>query len=136
MKIAGTRKAKIAELKQKIEEGNQLVKKVIDLWKAKETTEEKKKEYRRDMNELFSVIQGLQEELKLTKMNKYHSSAFKWTPSPPNRRYRKAMLINTRKWSKNERNNGVGIEDTTDSRDSNQLLSEEQPVLSVPGSDI
>lgn len=44
-----------------------------------------------DKAKLLQVLEGLQEELRNTIMNKNSSSYFSFTPSPPNRKQRRAM---------------------------------------------
>jgi hypothetical protein len=43
------------------------------------------------LSQKSAVLDGLSEELKLTRMNKRSSKNFEWHPSPPNRRMRRAM---------------------------------------------
>jgi acetyl-CoA carboxylase alpha subunit len=99
------RKEKIRELKQVIElasadlKAAQILLRTISEEKP-ETAEDKAdqtnrvKEQLKLISQKAAILSGLGEELVQTRMNKHNSSSFSWTPSPPNRRMRRAAARN------------------------------------------
>lgn len=57
-----------------------------------EYNEEEVKKLQTDLAQRIAIISALEEEFKLTKMNKNMSSSFEWHPAPgPNRKARRVM---------------------------------------------
>jgi hypothetical protein len=87
------RKEKIRELKEVIKMATEEYRAMVEKYrtdKINETlTDETKKEYEQAIGTRGAVIEGLREELKMTRMNKNSSSFFEWHPSAPNRRTRR-----------------------------------------------
>lgn len=70
---------KIIELKEAIRKAE---KEQEQLASVIHVGEEPKKKQSKDLRELYVVIEGLKEELKLTIMNKIGSRNFEWIPTP------------------------------------------------------
>jgi phosphopantetheine adenylyltransferase len=107
------RRAKIKELKLKIKEASE---ELTIVRKQEVVTDEDKEKRRKNIVEYVSVISGLEQELKLTIMNRNLSSAFEWKPTPMNRRQRRSFISQQAKLKKHARNRRAkSQDDATDS---------------------
>jgi hypothetical protein len=81
-----------ADLSAFSKEFRDFVKEEVDGEEAKEQRKADIQEKAKMLSQKRAVLEGLIEELKLTRMNKNSSKFFEWIPSPPNRRMRRTLL--------------------------------------------
>lgn len=90
-----TRKEKIRNLKNQITlEKSALTEILAEAPILTDTTEQTKEKIAKRKTEIATkraIISNLEEELNLVRMNRLSSSFFEFTPTPPNRRQRRAM---------------------------------------------